>query len=573
MNTVVSISGNQQFILGELEEDIFKVSLKNLSKESVDILIVEKFTDNILNRIKLKSGNNIEVTVLSDQKAILKNNSSNLVRIESRLNKGVEGMYYEPIKSDQKLLRKDSLINDIELYKLSLESLHPGLYRYNNKKDIDSLFLQFRNNIPSEIYEGDFFLELSRLTSKLKCGHTYLNPWNMQSDLRERLFLGKKYLPLGIRILDGKFFAVENVSENTGIKSGAEILEINGIKADELYSNMMSLSKRDGNNINSINHYLSLDNFQSSQWEAFDMFLSLLDTYRNGEYEIIYQNYLSESSNKCILKALDKEEREAKIAQKYGKDYLDNKRWDLEILNEDLAIMKIGTFAIWEKKNFDYKIWLSDCFSRLEKSKVENLIIDIRGNGGGLTDPANHLISYLISEDLICNKQKKVLIKTVKYNEEILPYITPKIDFLVNGLPDEYYKKYSRELYELLYDGNCIDTKPQLKAFKGKVFIFGNGTNVSATYTLLDKAKEFNFGKYIGDVSGGNLQGINGGEYAFFEMPYSKMEIDIPLKYFYPGVMNTDSGVIPDVEIKYTQKDLANNDDPYLNYVLDNLKD
>ena len=36
-----------------------------------------------------------------------------------------------------------------------------------------------------------------------------------------------------------------------------------------------------------------------------------------------------------------------KMSKKYGAKILDSKQWSFEIVNEDLAIMKLGTFAIW----------------------------------------------------------------------------------------------------------------------------------------------------------------------------------------------------------------------------------
>ncbi|NQX77789.1 S41 family peptidase [Gilvibacter sp.] len=572
VNSIVTIPANQQFILGELENSQFNADLENLSAEKVELLLVDNQTEQIENKIQLNGGEKRIIQVSINQKAIIKNNSDKRVKIKTKLNKSVEGMRYEVNGVDQKMLLKDSLVQDVALYKRALEGLHPGLLRYNTAQNIDKEFDRFLNDLPVRITEADFFVRLSKLTAKIKCGHTYLNPWNMDAAMRERLFSGNIYLPLGIKVIDGQFYVVENVSENDAIEQGAEIKSINGISALEIYEKLKSISKTDGSNTNSVDHYLSLDNFQNSQWEAFDIYFSLLYPIQDGKVVIKYSNYNKSQTETATITTLNKKERERRIIDTYGKDHLENKQWTLQIMNDDLAIMKIGTFAIWEFKGFDHKRWLDQKFEELKSKGIENLVIDIRGNGGGLTEPANELISYMITDNLLCNREKKVLVKTVKYDEQVLPHITPKIDFLVAGLPGEYYSAEDNGLYKLLVGDDCTDISPKENAFKGNVYIFGNGTNVSATYTLLDKAKENSFATYVGEASGGNLQGINGGEYAFFTMPYSKMEIDIPLKFFSPGIERSDSGVTPDVEIRIDQEDIFLNRDPYLNYVIKDIE-
>jgi len=94
--------------------------------------------------------------------------------------------------------------------------------------------------------------------------------------------------------------------------------------------------------------------------------------------------------------------------------------------------------------------------------------------------------------------------------------------------------------------------------------MLGNGSNTSATYTMLLLAKTYGFAKFVGSESGGNLQGINGSQYVFFYLPYSKMEVDIPLIYTQPTKRRPDRGVKPDIEVKIMQRDIALGRDPFL---------
>ena len=83
-----------------------------------------------------------------------------------------------------------------------------------------------------------------------------------------------------------------------------------------------------------------------------------------------------EESQKIKVAALSKAERAEKMSKRYGTKILNSKRWSFEIVNEDLAIMKLGTFAIWNWKDFNYKNWFRDAFKQLKESDIKNLVID-----------------------------------------------------------------------------------------------------------------------------------------------------------------------------------------------------
>ncbi|MEL6485403.1 MAG: S41 family peptidase, partial [Bacteroidota bacterium] len=228
------------------------------------------------------------------------------------------------------------------------------------------------------------------------------------------------------------------------------------------------------------------------------------------------------------------------------------------------SIMRLGTFATWKWKGFNAEKWFETAFKELDSLKVSKLVVDLRGNGGGLAIHRSQLASYLVKDTLRCDKIGKVYIKITKFNTELLPYIETYVELLKAGLPEDLYSPSDNGLYEFFEPDVCSDIPPRPNGYKGEVFILGNASNVSATFTLLDHANRFGYGTFVGQTTGGNRQGINGGEYAFFTMPYSKIEVDIPLKYFSSFTPQKDEGVQPKIPVKVTQKDIAVQNDPYL---------
>ena len=474
------------------------------------------------------------------------------------------------VKGD--ILKKNLIIEDLTILEKALTEIHPGIYRYNTPETIKQAFEVYKNNLPIQLSEAEFIKGLAQLVSKIRCGHTYVNPWNMNAELRERLFGGKIFFPIGFEIVDNRFIATENASNFETLKRGAEILSINGYPTSQVHDSLQTIARSDGNNYAPFRNYLSLNNYEEYLWEAFDIYFPLFFPLQESEFAVEFKNYGSEESQKIKVSALSKAERAQKMAKKYGSEILESKRWKFDIVNEDLAIIKLGTFAIWNWEDFNYKNWYRDAFREINSRGIKNLIIDIRGNGGGMGEPRDELMGYLTDKKLNCEEDGKILIRTTKVDESLHAYCDTYAKPILTGLPKSKYSAFDENWYELKEKSDCVTIKPNKDRFTGHVYVFGNGSNVSATYQQLDKLKRNGLATLIGDVSGGNLQGVNGGQYIFLRLPHSKMEVDIPLKYFSPKGTQPDKGVDPDEIIYYTQKDIAEKKDAYLEFVLSKLK-
>ncbi|MBI3235140.1 MAG: hypothetical protein HYZ42_14085, partial [Bacteroidetes bacterium] len=86
------------------------------------------------------------------------------------------------------------LKEEISVLKEALITLHPGLYKYNTKQQIETLFADLFNKTKKPLNEKDFYLLLAKFTEKIGCGHTYLNPLNLEENI-PALYMPKKVLP------------------------------------------------------------------------------------------------------------------------------------------------------------------------------------------------------------------------------------------------------------------------------------------------------------------------------------------------------------------------------------------
>ncbi|MFY0654666.1 MAG: hypothetical protein JXQ96_21715 [Cyclobacteriaceae bacterium] len=467
----------------------------------------------------------------------------------------------------ERILVKDSLQKDIELLYQVLDKVHAGTYRYLSRTELSQEFDKLYNDLTSTISEGEFMIRLAQLVNKIKCGHTYLNPWNMDEKVRERLFNRPIFFPVGIEVLNGRFYVTENVSQHQSIKKGAEIVSLNSVSSQAVYDSLSTIAKRDGNNTNSIDSYLSISNFGIRDWEAFELYYPLFFPSESETITIEYKNYNSDKLNKVDLQLLTKKERFIKMKSLYGDLGAKRKEWKLSILDNEKAVLKIGTFAIWNWEGFNYKSWLSKTFTEINELGIKTLIVDIRGNGGGDSDAKDELLSYLVKDKIQRKEDTRSLIRTTKLPKSLLPYSRTYLKVLIDGLPKNQYETFDSTYYLFKKGINTISIAPKKKSFKRQTYILGNGSNTSATYTMLHLAKTYGFAKFVGSESGGNLQGINGSQYIFFNLPYSKMEIDIPLIHSQPTSEMPDRGVLPDTPVTRTQKSIAAQNDPFLELI------
>lgn len=472
------------------------------------------------------------------------------------------GQNYENSVVKGEILSSVHLQEDALLLKKVMLDVHPGIYRYNTEDEFEAHFQSFYQKLNRDMSEAEFMKHLAQFTEKIRCGHTYVNPWNMRAEIRERLFGGNIYFPFGFEIHHGKLYVTRNASNNFDIKPGAEILSINGTASSAILDSLYTVAKIDGNNFQAKDKVLELTSFGERDHNFFDFYFPLFFPMQAEVFTVEVRNYGSGQVIAHTQPALSRSERLEIMTSRYGVQLKGKETWSLEI-QEDIAILKLGTFATWNFRGFDTAQFFDSTFTIINQSGVENLVIDIRGNRGGLSEPRDLLLSYLTSKEIPCTQVAKQLIVTTRADSSYREYVDTWEEIMFAGIPEGYYQPYDDRYVELL-EGGCTPIQPHPNAFKGAIFALGNQSNVSATFTLLNVLQRENLGTYVGLPSGGNSQGINGGSYFFLYMPNSQFEVDIPLKFSSYGKDVADGALMPDELISISQQDVAAGNDAYL---------
>jgi hypothetical protein len=72
---------------------------------------------------------------------------------------------------------------DAAILRSACEQLHPGLYRYNSKAEMDEDFAVLNHQLAHDQSLQDAFLAFSEFAAKIRCGHTQANPFNQPKSL------------------------------------------------------------------------------------------------------------------------------------------------------------------------------------------------------------------------------------------------------------------------------------------------------------------------------------------------------------------------------------------------------
>ena len=439
---------------------------------------------------------------------------------------------YNPSKRYSKqILQKDyTLLREI------LEAKHPSLYWYTPKEKMDEYFAKYYNGISDSMTEQQFaWLSLAPLIDKIHCGHTSVG----LSKAYGKWVQGKAIpaFPLYMKVWNDTMAVTGNLNykKDSTFKRGTLITSINGIPNKLLIKYLFEFLPEDGyaNNVN----YIRLSaNFPYYHRNIFGLSKNYSVTYLDStgiEKKIIVPLFIpaKDSVKKDSLVRIEKknEPREKKILQ-YRTFTIDSTK-------------KFGTITLNTFSDGNLRGFFRRTFRQLRKEKIENVIVDLRSNGGGRVGMSTLLTKYLSRQPFrVADTLYSVSKNISPYSKYLKGGFLNNVEMLFISRKNKDGKYHIRYMEKHFY-------KPKKKGFDGKVYVLTGGPTFSASAIVCNVLKGQKDITLLGEETGGGWYGNNGIMIPDIKLPNTGVRVRLPLfrlvQYNHPAIKGT--GVPPDV--------------------------
>lgn len=443
---------------------------------------------------------------------------------------------------------------DIKLLREAFVALHPGLLRYVTSLDLDRRFAELEASWAREQNQVEAYLSLSRFLATIRCGHTYANFYNQKDAVAAELFAGRDKLPFHFRWLGERMIVTAHGGE--ALPRGTEILAVDGRPAREILTSLLPYTRADGGN--DAKRVAQLEVQGRDGYETFDVFFGLIRDNRGKPFE------LTTARGRLRMDPIDLAARRAQSPSRSQGE--DAPKWTLVLETGGIARLTMPDWAVYNTK-WDWKGFLDASFEQVASRQARALIVDLRGNEGGL-DCGDEIIARCIDNDL----PRKAYERRVRYRR-----IPANLDSYLDTW-DPSFKDWGEKaepigggFYRLIEKDGTSRAPIRAKGprFKGRLIVLTDATNSSATFQFADLVQSNRRGTLVGSPTGGNRRGINGGAFFFLRLPASGLEVDLPLIGTFPATPQPDAGIAPDVVVADTQTDIAAGRDAVLNRALE----
>jgi C-terminal processing protease CtpA/Prc len=331
----------------------------------------------------------------------------------------------------------------------------------------------------------------------------------------------------------------------------------------------MTVARADGNNDAKRIAYLQVEG--TSKYEAFDIYWPLFFPSTAPLVTLRVRELGASRARTIEVPLASYADRLAAMAASEEADAAaDAPLWKLRLLDDGVGYVRMPSWVLYNSK-WNWQASLIETFETLVKRGTTDLVIDLRDNEGG-NDVGDVIVRHLIAAPV----PRQAVTRLVRYRavpDDLVPYLDTWDPSFKNwgsaaiDSTDGFYRLRRDSDDDL---GAVI--APALPRYTGRLWVLVSATNSSATFEFAKTVRQNHLGTLVGQPTGGNQRGINGGAFFFLRLPQSGIELDLPVIGQFPDGDWPDAGLQPDIIVVPTVKDIANGRDPELEAVRARLR-
>ncbi|MCX7553205.1 S41 family peptidase [Marinicella sp. S1101] len=449
-----------------------------------------------------------------------------------------------------------AVVEDIKLAQGAYEHIHPGYTRYANKNSLDNAWQNIINVATKHngMTLADLYLNISETLALVRCDHTKAELPKALRDARNSIPV---YLPVLWHQVEGQVL-VAAATETSGLKRGDVILKVDDKDIHELIEQVKKYIPVDGFTDHSKINLVAAS--AEHQGGALDHFGALL-WQPKAQVKMTYRT-VNGTVNEKVFSRITYDQWRA-LNPSRVRNFID--AVDFKWINTDTAVLKIDTFVNYRNPINPDKLY-KPLFKAL--NETQTLILDLRENGGGSNEPPLRLLAYLMPEKF--RQAKDVQVKTLNLNpfkKHLRTWeksaLNPKASRFIPNPNGSYSFKPN-----ILDDTQWI--KPNRNRFNGKLLVLTSNNNSSGSTNLLSVLKNRPNTTFIGEPTGGSVEGPTAGVIFFLKLPNSGITARIPAFRYYNDVseFQLGKGITPDLEVSLSKDAFIAAQDPILDAAL-----
>ncbi|QES93791.1 peptidase [Empedobacter brevis] len=458
-----------------------------------------------------------------------------------------------------KPLTKQAFLEDYAIFQTIFEKANAGLYKYHTKKQIDSTFSANKKLINDKTTYRDFYNIVWNVIDFTGSSH---NSLSYPDSLDQTLSKQRIFFPVPLKYLNGKLYSMLATKE---MPLGSEILSVNRINVEKFSRSISKYSSTDGHN--TTGKYAAI----ATDWLPFYIYLAY------GKQDTYTIEFKKEHTVKTIhLQAVDYKTTIVNFKNRFVPTYEKKKEheYSFTYLNQKTALLNIDTFALGGPKSDGHKkyaAFLDAVFTTLNNKKIENLIVDVRQNGGG-NDPNDLLLySYLTQRNFKENLSAFTLFNTVP-----LPhYFEEEEENEIRDLEKELAEEHNIFKNGSYYQNPVFNTvwQPNPHAFQGNIYLLISPFVASAGSLFASMVKSDEKSIVIGQESLGGYYGHTGHTPVTYKLPNTALLLTFSIVDLEQDVQQISDqkygdGVQPDYKIEPTIEAYLNNKDLVVDFAL-----
>jgi hypothetical protein len=441
------------------------------------------------------------------------------------------------------------LREDAVLFSNVVLAMHPSIGIYQSREYYRQLFNDFIASLNDSLTEKEFRLRLKLVADELHCGHTEI--LYSQAYYREMAKVQQNYSPYIFIPVQGKVYLLAKLVKGADslLKKGAEISSINGIPVDSMLRYSKRFISSDGYNQTSRDHYIQLG-FNSYYTGLFGRPDTFTVEYRDNGIPKKIKYPAFRPKRMPVLPLGPKDDTLMRKFKRAGISY----RW----IDKDRKslFLRIRKFSNTGEGRAYRKV-----FRKMRRHRSENLVLDLRSNGGGSLFNTYKLLSYVIERPR--TQTLRTSIRSYPYKEHTRGNIWFRVTRFAYGLFGK--RRTANDTDSFIYT-----IRPRKRNhFGGRIFVLINGGSFSASSLVAAYLKDTGRATFVGQETGGTIEGCNAGVTPYYKLPHTKLRVRMPAFRIVHDVSPqiTGNGILPDHRVDYTFQDIVTRRDLELDKV------